>query len=236
MGSIFHIGWFPLERNDRPQVGKRSIERWIPGQVSARGDGDSKCVRQAVVVGVPVLLPLVAVPRLDAESHHAFGDGGCDASGRRILIGHRVATLPEHRPPFVLVDPVGGLVFDSLAVVVDLTRGTKPVIEEQHFVLVEFTLRGVLGEVLEDESRVEEVVPAQGRDHVPSKALECDVGPHVRVEAFLGDVLGLDDLRHRDGEHAEDHGGDHACDQQLDDRESAVGSRSYVHSAASSSS
>ncbi len=203
--------------------------------MAAGRQGDAQCMGKAVVVGVPVLLPLVAVPCFDAHGDHAFGDRGRNPAGRRIGIRHGVASLPEHRAPFVVVDPVGGLVLHAFAVVVDLAGGPKPMVEDQDAVAIHVAVGGVELVVLEHEPGEEEIVAAEGGDQVPPQVLEGDVGPHEGVEPFLRNVLGLHDLGHRDGEDGEHHRGDHSCDQQFDDREARSMSSRRPHDSSSSS-
>ena len=64
------------------------------------------------------------------------------------MIGKGIATLPEYRAPFIVVDAVGGFVFNSFAVVVDFARSAESVVEDEKLVAVKTALDGTDDEAI----------------------------------------------------------------------------------------
>ena len=62
--------------------------------------------RQAVNVRIPIIEPRRSVIRLDVQAKNAFHQRLGDSASAGILIGKRIAALPQHRAEFVILDAV----------------------------------------------------------------------------------------------------------------------------------
>src|SRR5690606_30467279 len=148
--------------NDGAEHRTRGFIDVIRPAMTAGQHRDTDCARQAENIGVPFVVPLVAVIRLHHQAQDAFHHWFSNAARKRKLIRHRIAASPQDRAVVIVHHAELRFVLEAFTVEINVSQWLDASVEQQNLIAVKgFVPACAQRFVNQQQPRIEQIIAAQ---------------------------------------------------------------------------